>query len=188
MSGHVRPVERRDQHPDLGVVEPEFVLDLGRGDRKIAAVERVDERRQRKQKNQRRDRAALYLQPVMAGCWCSRRHPAFPLIRLVIGRLYRRQTSAIGAQHNGPGDSARQGRNSTPVIASDLSVFREIAGDIPTYLPSWDGVGWERTVREFVGEPPERQRQLACMSGYRAPDWDEHFRQVDALLAEVLAA
>ena len=76
----------------------------------------------------------------------------------------------------------------TPVIASDLSVFREIAGDIPTYLPSWDGVGWERTVREFVGEPPERQRQLARMSGYRAPDWDEHFRQVDALLAEVLAA
>jgi glycosyltransferase involved in cell wall biosynthesis len=76
----------------------------------------------------------------------------------------------------------------TPVIASDLPVFREIAGDIPTYLPSWDGVGWERTIGEFVGNPPERQRQLARLPGYRAPDWDEHFRAVDALLAEVLAA
>lgn len=76
----------------------------------------------------------------------------------------------------------------TPVIASDLAVFREIAGDIPTYLSSWDGVGWERTIGEFVGNPPERQRQLARMSGYRAPDWDEHFRAVDALIAEVLAA
>lgn len=76
----------------------------------------------------------------------------------------------------------------TPVIASDLPVFREIAGDIPTYLPSWDGVGWERTIGEFIGDPPERQRQLARMPGYRAPDWDEHFRAVDALLAEVLAA
>lgn len=76
----------------------------------------------------------------------------------------------------------------TPVIASDLPVFREIAGDIPTYLPSWDGVGWERTVHEFVGDPPERRRQLARMPGYRAPDWGEHFRAVDALLAEVLAA
>lgn len=74
-----------------------------------------------------------------------------------------------------------------PVIASDLPVFREIAGDIPTYLPSWDGVGWERAVSDFLEDCPERERQLGLLPAYSAPDWDDHFRKVDALLAEVMA-
>lgn len=76
----------------------------------------------------------------------------------------------------------------TPVIATDLPVFREIAGDIPTYLPSWDGVGWERAVCDFVYDCAERERQIAALPEFRAPDWDDHFRKVDALLAEVLAS
>ncbi|WP_242097982.1 glycosyltransferase family 1 protein [Sphingomonas sp. CROZ-RG-20F-R02-07] len=71
----------------------------------------------------------------------------------------------------------------TPVIATDLPVFREIAGAIPTYLPAFDGIGWERAVLDFCGDSPERARQMAAMQGYRAPDWPGHFAVVEPWLA-----
>lgn len=70
----------------------------------------------------------------------------------------------------------------TPVIATDLPVFREIAGDIPTYLPSYDGIGWERAVLDFCGPSPERARQVEAMRGYRAPNWPGHFAAVEPWL------
>ncbi|MEG3089331.1 glycosyltransferase family 4 protein [Sphingomonas sp. PB4P5] len=66
----------------------------------------------------------------------------------------------------------------TPVIASDLPVFREIAGGIPTYLPSFDGIGWESAILDFCGTSSERARQLTAMRNYRAPDWPGHFARV----------
>ena len=71
-----------------------------------------------------------------------------------------------------------------PVIATDLPVFREIAGDIPTYLPSYDGIGWERAVLDFCGDTPERARQVLAMRGYRAPDWPGHFAVVEPVAAD----
>lgn len=76
----------------------------------------------------------------------------------------------------------------TPVIASDLAVFREIAADIPTYLPPFDAVGWERTIRAFCEPSPERERQIAAMQGYRGPDWPCHFAEVEAYLATLPGA
>ncbi|MGI4731984.1 MAG: glycosyltransferase family 4 protein [Janthinobacterium lividum] len=73
----------------------------------------------------------------------------------------------------------------TPVIASDLPVFREIAGDIPTYLPSFDGIGWERTILDFCGASAERMRQVEAMRAYRAPDWSSHFALVEPWLASL---
>lgn len=70
----------------------------------------------------------------------------------------------------------------TPVIASDLPVFREIVGDVPTYIPSHDAPKWERTVLDFLGDGEERQRQLAAMAGYRAPGWSSHFTRVERFL------
>ena len=67
----------------------------------------------------------------------------------------------------------------TPVIASDLPVFREIAGDIPTYLDASDGVAWEKAIKAFLQDGPERQRQLDRMPAYRAPNWATHFTIVD---------
>jgi glycosyltransferase involved in cell wall biosynthesis len=67
----------------------------------------------------------------------------------------------------------------TPVIASDLAVFREFAGDIPTYLDCRDESGWESAVRDFTQDSPERERQLRRMTGYRGPDWATHFGIVD---------
>jgi len=67
----------------------------------------------------------------------------------------------------------------TPVIASDLPVFREFAGDIPTYLDPMDGVAWERAVRAFSRNSADRERQLQAMVGFRGPAWGTHFATVD---------
>jgi glycosyltransferase involved in cell wall biosynthesis len=73
-------------------------------------------------------------------------------------------------------------RIGTPVIASNLPVYREIAGDIPSYLDPADGGNWEHLIRSFIGESVERERQLARMKDYRAPNWDEHFAAVERWL------
>jgi glycosyltransferase involved in cell wall biosynthesis len=67
----------------------------------------------------------------------------------------------------------------TPVIASDLPVFREIAGDMPTYLDPSDGLAWEAAIRDFCGATPERDRQLGRIPGFQAPTWPNHFRIVE---------
>lgn len=70
----------------------------------------------------------------------------------------------------------------TPVIASDLPVFREIAGSIPLLLDPADGPGWLGAVRALCDDGPERGRQLAAMAGFRAPAWNDHFAGVEAWL------
>src|SRR6185503_14737126 len=73
----------------------------------------------------------------------------------------------------------------TPVIASDLPVFREFAGDIPTYVDVLDGLGWMSTIMSFTGESLERERQIQAMSSYRAPTWETHFEVVDEWLKTI---
>jgi glycosyltransferase involved in cell wall biosynthesis len=73
----------------------------------------------------------------------------------------------------------------TPVIASDLPIYREIAGEIPTYLDPHDEGSWERTIMAFCGDDPERKRQVAAARHFRAPTWGDHFRKVEPWL-EVL--
>ena len=73
----------------------------------------------------------------------------------------------------------------TPVIASDLPVYREIVGDLPTYLDPADSSAWVRTIRAFIGATPERTARLKQMRGYRAPSWDDHFKTVETWLAEL---
>ena len=70
----------------------------------------------------------------------------------------------------------------TPVLASDLPIFREIAGDLPTYLDPQDPAAWADTVRDFLGETTERRRQLSAMTSFEATTWEQHFRAVDQWL------
>jgi len=73
-----------------------------------------------------------------------------------------------------------------PVIASDLPVFRETVGDIPDYIDSLDGPGWERRILEYaMPYSPQREAQLARMKGFRPPTWAEHFERVDGLLHDL---
>lgn len=69
-----------------------------------------------------------------------------------------------------------------PVVASDLAVFREIAGEIPLYLDPLDGQAWATAIAEFTDDCPERQRQIAAMPAFSAPSWPAHFASVEAWL------
>jgi glycosyltransferase involved in cell wall biosynthesis len=74
----------------------------------------------------------------------------------------------------------------TPVVASDLSVFREIAGDIPDLLSPIDGPGWAEAVLSYAATPSaRRESQLQRMQGFKVPTWTAHFDQVDQLLEQL---
>lgn len=70
----------------------------------------------------------------------------------------------------------------TPVIASDLAVYREFAGDIPLYLPPTDTDRWLSAVEGFLKDDAEYQRQRAALGGYAPPDWKNHFALVEPWL------
>ena len=71
----------------------------------------------------------------------------------------------------------------TPIIASDLPVFREIAGDIPVYLDPMDGLGWMAHIEAFTDSGSVlRTAQLDRMAGYTPPSWPGHFEVVEALM------
>ena len=70
-----------------------------------------------------------------------------------------------------------------PVIASDLPVFGEFAGDVPQWVSPLDGVGWLRAVMAYTdSQHPERLAQLDRLRAWRAPTWDDHFEVVEDFL------
>ncbi|MBA3836658.1 MAG: glycosyltransferase family 1 protein, partial [Zymomonas sp.] len=73
-----------------------------------------------------------------------------------------------------------------PVIASDLPVFREIAGDIPELLANDDENAWIAALTDYAGNNSARRaRQLARLQGYTAPTWAEHFAKVETLIDQL---
>jgi glycosyltransferase involved in cell wall biosynthesis len=71
----------------------------------------------------------------------------------------------------------------TPVIASDLAVFREVAGEIPEYAGPLDGKRWLELIADYARpDSARRAAQLDRMKGYRAPTWEQHFEKVDEFL------
>jgi len=74
----------------------------------------------------------------------------------------------------------------TPVIASDLGVFRELAGNIPDYLSPLDGLGWRDRVLDYAApDSALRAAQLARLEGWVPPTWEAHFSLVDHWLARM---
>lgn len=74
----------------------------------------------------------------------------------------------------------------TPVIASDLTVFRELAGDIPDYFSPIDGIGWMRAIESYTNrDSPMRAAQLKRLRGWMPPTWDTHFATVDQWLEPI---
>jgi glycosyltransferase involved in cell wall biosynthesis len=67
-----------------------------------------------------------------------------------------------------------------PVIASDLPVFREIAGEVPEYADPIDGRRWMELILDYAKPgSPLRAAQLERMKGYRPMTWSRHFEIVD---------
>lgn len=73
----------------------------------------------------------------------------------------------------------------TPIIASNLPIFREIAGTIPTFVAPDNQDAWAHWIRAFAGPDPERERQLQRMGEYQPPNWPAHFEIVDEWLANL---
>lgn len=73
-----------------------------------------------------------------------------------------------------------------PVIASDLPVFREIAGNIPDYLDPLDGKGWGAMIKAYaLPDSLVRRDQMQRMRHFSPPTWAAHFAQVEALMERV---
>jgi glycosyltransferase involved in cell wall biosynthesis len=72
-----------------------------------------------------------------------------------------------------------------PVIASDLGVFREVAGDIPLYLRPDDPAAWMDAIFSYAAGSEDRQRQVSLIASYAAPSWEDHFRRVDGWLETI---
>ena len=66
------------------------------------------------------------------------------------------------------------------VIASDLPVYREIAGESPTYLNPSDEAAWKHAIEAFSDKADER---IAPLPAFHAPTWQEHFEKVDGWLS-----
>jgi glycosyltransferase involved in cell wall biosynthesis len=76
-------------------------------------------------------------------------------------------------------------QSGTPVIASNLDVFREFAGDIPLYLRPDDAEAWMDAILSYSEGSEDRQRQVELIPNYAAPNWEDHFRHVDSWLESV---
>ena len=71
----------------------------------------------------------------------------------------------------------------TPVIASDLPVFREIGQGVPDFLDPLDDSAWEQAILCYARpDSTARKAQVARLAGYRPPRWGDHFDRVNAWL------
>jgi glycosyltransferase involved in cell wall biosynthesis len=71
----------------------------------------------------------------------------------------------------------------TPVIASDLPVFREIAGEVPEYLDPLNGIVWLEMIMEYAKpDSVRRGEQLKRIALFEAPTWADHFEKIDSFL------
>ena len=74
----------------------------------------------------------------------------------------------------------------TPVIASDLPVFREIGQGIPDLLDPLDGPAWEAAILAYSKDcNGPRAKQLARLESYQAPTWQAHFSTVEAWMGQL---
>jgi glycosyltransferase involved in cell wall biosynthesis len=71
----------------------------------------------------------------------------------------------------------------TPVIASPLPAFREIAGEVPDYVDPNDEAGWEARIRGFLNDETGLLRAArARLTDYHPRDWIRHFADLEAFL------
>lgn len=72
------------------------------------------------------------------------------------------------------------------VIASNLPVFREIAGDIPDYLDPLDSMGWLEKIEAFsASDHPVRMAQTDRRAQFQPPSWSSHFQLVENLMEQL---
>lgn len=78
----------------------------------------------------------------------------------------------------------------TPVIASDLPVFREMAGGHIQLNDPLDAMGWmssilEQARRSDLNVDDSARNTRPSLAGFTVPDWSSHFEIVDDFLARL---
>ena len=71
----------------------------------------------------------------------------------------------------------------TPVIASDLPSLREVGQGIPEWLHPLAVGDWADMIAAYLGDSPERKRQIERMRAYRPYLWADHFARLETWLA-----
>lgn len=75
----------------------------------------------------------------------------------------------------------------TPVIASNLNVFKEIAGNIPEYIDPLDAITWHNTILEYTNNNSlKRTLQVKRLESFHVPTWEKHFQDVDTFIKNYL--
>jgi len=72
----------------------------------------------------------------------------------------------------------------TPVIASDIPVFREIAQGEATLLDPTDRQGWISAILDHAREPASLAERWMRKTRFAAPQWSDHFERVERALAQ----
>lgn len=76
-----------------------------------------------------------------------------------------------------------------PAICSDLPALRDVGGAAAEYLDPLDGLGWRRLILAYAAaEAPERQAQIARLSAWAVPSWQDHFALLDPWLENLARA
>lgn len=74
----------------------------------------------------------------------------------------------------------------TPVIASDLKVFREVFGAFPDYCDPLDGMCWMEMILDYAAPvSKKRKAQKERLPRLALPTWEDHFSSVEELVAQV---
>lgn len=74
----------------------------------------------------------------------------------------------------------------TPVLCSDIPVFREVGRGIPDYIDPTDAQAWREAVLDYAQpHSPQRQAQLRRLGDWSRPTWEQHFAIVDAALSNL---
>jgi hypothetical protein len=72
------------------------------------------------------------------------------------------------------------------VIASDLPVFREIAGAVPEYADPLDGQRWMELIGDYAdAHSVRRKAQLERMADFHPTTWVQHLNTVDEFLKQL---
>lgn len=75
----------------------------------------------------------------------------------------------------------------TPVVASDIPVFRAVSQRCARLLDPTDGPAWRSTVAAFADPgSPARAEGVAAARRYRAPAWPDYFESLRAFLADLV--
>lgn len=65
----------------------------------------------------------------------------------------------------------------TPVVASDIAVFREVTQGLATFCDPLDGPAWQRAIQQTLDLDRLIEKRRAAKD-YRTPQWDDYFAGV----------